>query len=128
MGSKHSERPASAETTALVNSWISRVMVAARAGAPSLRALLTGTVELRIAFGSTWEAAHGATIVSEWLAGRFAVAQHMEVVGQTITGSRVTARINFGGDPSYPVAWVLEAAINGEGLATEITLRTQGSA
>ena len=38
------------------------------------------------------------------------------------------ARINLGGDPSYPVAWILEASINADGLATEITLRTQGSA
>jgi hypothetical protein len=127
MGSKPSDRPAG-EASALVNSWISRLMLAARAGAPSLRALLSGNIELRIAFGSSWEAAHGATITSEWLAGRFAVAQHMEVVGQTISGSRVTARINLGGDPTYPVAWILEAAINAEGLATEITLRTQGSA
>jgi hypothetical protein len=126
MGSKPSERPAG--PSAQVNSWISRLILAARAGAPPLRTLLTANVELRIAFGSSWENAHGATIVSEWLAGRFAVAEHMEVVTQTISGSRVTARINFGGDPSYPVAWILEAAVNADGLATEITLRTQGSA
>ena len=42
--------------------------------------------------------------------------------------ARSSARINFGGDPSYPLAWTFEAVINAEGSATEITLRTQGSA
>jgi hypothetical protein len=103
-------------------------MKAARAGAPSLRTLLTSSVELRVAFGSTREFAQGATIVSEWLAGRFAVAQHLEVVAHSVKGPRVTAQINFGGDPAYPAAWHLEAVVTPDGSATEIALRTQGSA
>src|SRR4051794_22454248 len=110
------------------SSWAGRLMKAARAGAPSLRALLTSNVELHVAFGSTKESARGATIVSEWLAGRLTVAQHLEIVAYHVRGSKVTAQINFGGDPVFPAAWQLDAVLTEEGLATEISLRTQGSA
>ena len=108
--------------------WVNRLLAAARAGAPSLRTLLTAGVVLKVSFGSSREAAEGATIVSEWLAGRFAVAPHFEVVSQSGKGSRVTAQIKFGGDPAYPAAWHIEVTLTPDGLATEIALRTPGSA
>jgi hypothetical protein len=120
------KRPEPADVPA--SSWVGRLMYAARSGAPALRALVTANVELNVAFGSTKETARGATIVSEWLAGRLAVAQHLEIVTHQTRGSKITAQINFGGDPVFPVAWLLDAVVTDDGLATEISLRTQGSA
>jgi len=116
------------ETDAATSSWVVRLLKAARSGAPALRTLLTASVELRVIFGTTREVAQGATIVSEWLAGRFAAAQHFEVVAHAVKGSRVLAQIHIGSDAAYPAAWHLEATLTRDGAATEIALRTQGLA
>jgi hypothetical protein len=108
--------------------WVSRVLKAARSGAPALRNLITADVELNVACGSTKEFARGATIVSEWLAGRIAMAQHFEAQPPLIRGSRVIAQISFGVDQGYPAVWQLEAVLTPEGTAKELTLRMQGSA
>jgi len=117
--------------------WGARLMKAAHAGAPALRTLLTADVELNVTCGSTKEFARGATIVSEWLAGRIAMAQHFETHTSLTKGSRVFAQISFGGDPGNPpsgtsqgrqAVWHLEAVLTPEGYAKELTLRTQGSA
>jgi hypothetical protein len=112
-----------------LSTWIHRVLKAARTGAPSLRTLLTADVELTVTCGSTKEFARGATIVSEWLAGRIAMAQHFEAHSPLIRGSRVLAQISCGGDSAaYPAVWQLEAVLTPEGSAKELTLRMQGSA
>jgi hypothetical protein len=111
-----------------VATWGARLMKAAHAGAPALRTLLTADVELNVACGSTKEFARGATIVSEWLAGRIAMAQHFETHTSLSKGLRVFAQISFGGDPRYQAVWHLEAVLTPEGYAKELTLRTQGSA
>jgi hypothetical protein len=108
--------------------WFARLMKAARMGAPSLRTLLTADVELSVMYGSSKEFARGATIVSEWLAGRIAMAQPVEAPATVVRGPRILAQINFGSDPSYPAVWHLEAVLTPEGTARELTLRTQGSA
>jgi hypothetical protein len=108
--------------------WMARLMKAARAGAPSLRTLLTADVELHVSSGSTKEFARGATIVSEWLAGRIALAQYVEPNVSLMKGSRVSAQIRFGTNAGYPAVWHLEAVLTPDGSAKELTLRTQGSA
>lgn len=111
-----------------MGTWVARLMKAARTGAPSLRTLLTADVELHVMYGSTKEFARGATIVSEWLAGRIAMAQHVEGPASPGRSPRIVAQINFGSDPRYPAIWHLEAVLTPEGTARELTLRTQGSA
>jgi hypothetical protein len=108
--------------------WIARMVRAARAGAPSLRTLLSAKVELKVTIGSSREGAQGASIVSEWLAGRFAVAPQFELVALASKGPRVAAQLHLGGDAAYPAAWHLEALLGPDGLAREISVRIQGSA
>jgi hypothetical protein len=90
--------------------------------------LLTADVELHVTSGSTKEFARGATIVSEWLAGRIAMAQHFDAGPSASRGPRVIAQISFGGDPGYRAVWHFEAVLTPDGSAKELTLRTQGSA
>lgn len=126
--SAESERKPGAPSEASPDHWISRLLRAARAGAPALRTLLSAKVELKVTFGSTRESAQGASIVSEWLAGRFAVAPHFEVITAASKGQKVTAQLHLGGDPAYPAAWHIEAVLGADGTAREIALRIQGSA
>ena len=126
--SSESEKKALSVVSDAPDHWISRMVRAARAGAPSLRTLLSAKVELKVTIGSSREAAQGASIVSEWLAGRFAVAPHFELVALASKGPRMTAQLHLGGDPAYPAAWHLEALLGPDGLAREISVRIQGSA
>ena len=127
MATGHERKPS--EPPAGVTTWVARVLKAARAGAPWLRTLLTADVELNVTCGSTKEFARGATIVSEWLAGRIAMAQHFEAHTTLVRGSRLVAQISMGGDSAaYPAVWQLEAVLTPEGSAKELTLRMQGSA
>src|SRR5262249_33956181 len=89
-----------------ITTWVARMLKAARVGAPSLRTLLTSDLEMTITCGSTKEFARGATIVSEWLAGRIAMAQHFEAHPPLVRGSRLLAQISVGGDSAaYPAVW-----------------------
>jgi hypothetical protein len=90
--------------------------------------MVTADVELNVNCGSTKEFARGATIVSEWLAGRIAMAQHFEAQPALMRGSRVVTQISVGGGHGYSAMWQLEAVLTPEGSAKELTLRMQGSA
>ena len=126
--SAESEKKTGGAGQASADDWITRLLRAARGGAPALRTLLSANVELKVAFGSTRESAQGASIVSEWLAGRFAVAPHLQVVTLSTKGPRVMAQLQLGDDPAYPAAWHVEAVLGPDGTAREIALRMQGSA
>src|SRR5262245_16603862 len=87
--------------------WASRLLQAAQGGAPAIRTLLSSDVELRVQLGKSSETARGGTIVSEWLAGRFALARRPDVTPMSIQGNKVTARLDLGGGSSPGASWLL---------------------